>query len=64
MIILGWIYVLTFDMINISRVDIRESSGEHSVSKHKIMSRYTKVWNLILELVEFVILFIYYYFLF
>ena len=47
------IYVLTHDYrINITRVNIRESMGGHSVPEDKIKSRYFKSLNLIPELIE------------
>lgn len=47
------VYVLTSNYeINISRVNMRESMGGHSVPKDKIKSRFNKALNLIPELVE------------
>lgn len=47
------IYVLTSDYtINISRVNIRESMGGHSVPIDKIKSRYFKALDLIPKLIE------------
>ena len=47
------IYVLTSDYnVNITRVNIRESMGGHTVPKDKIKSRYYKALDLIPELVE------------
>ena len=47
------IYVLTHDYrINITRVNIRESMGGHSVPEDKIKSRYFKALDLIPKLIE------------
>lgn len=47
------IYVLTSDYkINIARVSMRESMGDHGVPEEKIKSRYYKALDLISELVE------------
>lgn len=47
------IYVLTSDYrINVTRVNIRESMGGHSVPEDKIKSRYFKALDLIPKLIE------------